>query len=268
MLFPTSFWGGAINSAQPPVAKMWGFNTNTFFDDFLSLNTIDIHNTFNPGFNWYVTEIPNTFPPYGNTQSPGAFSVNNSILTFTSSYPTGTIGTAAYQSHSVTAFPGTLFSGAGYFEASIALSSTAGQIAFWMIDNQILFNIVNNVDPYAQKYVEIDMMEDFGAYRINVYLWNSNTSQTFENNPVPSSIGNPNLLQFHKYGYLIVPMAKNGGTGILMPYFDRKPLPECSLTYTASDPIAVVENSAAGYNLFLQCTTTGPIYVDYVTVWQ
>jgi hypothetical protein len=43
------FWR---STCLPPAA--WGLSTVTFFDDFTTLNTIDLSNTQAPGFNWYV----------------------------------------------------------------------------------------------------------------------------------------------------------------------------------------------------------------------
>jgi hypothetical protein len=123
------FWR---STCLPPAA--WDLHTVTFFDDFTTLNTIDIHDTKAPGFNWYVD--PN-WPNYLtglDVTGPTNYSINSSVLT--------TDATALAAGHYVLPISAVYTSGGNWngfvFTPSVLLEASQatqqvrpGQMSFW-----------------------------------------------------------------------------------------------------------------------------------------
>lgn len=281
--------GAASPPSQPWPAYKYGFNRNVFYEDFNNLNGIDVNNTLAPGFNFYVQTNVNAPNNAAKVVPSSAFSVSNSILTFTPpSGVSGDIGTAAYQSPSQAATPGTVFNGAGYFEARIRVNNagSTGAPAFWMIDDLILSNIgtEGSGGPGACPAFptgglsEVDFMEFFGSpIDIDCYNWYSCSSTVRNTNFLPSS--QPTTTNFNLYGSLILQPSRNNGTGLIIPYINRVALPECTVTFTSSgiSPQAAsgAQNgwmnsviTSTGMTIFLTCGGGGSMDIDYVQVWQ
>jgi hypothetical protein len=45
---------------QPAIAAAKGYNTNTFWEDFIDFDGIDVNNTRNAGYNFYMTDTAST----------------------------------------------------------------------------------------------------------------------------------------------------------------------------------------------------------------
>lgn len=126
--------GGIISSglpSQPVPAAAFGFNTLTFWDDFLSLSTIDVNNTLNPGYNWYVKNIEN------RVQSAASCAINtSSILTFTpdstASPGGGWLCTPGYTGVTGSRKVGqTIAATGGYFEISMGFNPLSLGTGWW-----------------------------------------------------------------------------------------------------------------------------------------
>ena len=65
--YMTSLQAWAINPVQPPIAAALLYDRLMFFDNFQNINTVDVNNTLQSGFKWYVSHVwPNATNP-GNT---------------------------------------------------------------------------------------------------------------------------------------------------------------------------------------------------------
>lgn len=242
----TSLVAFAIDSTQPPDTTFY-FNSTTFSDNFTSLSEVDLADTANAGFNWYLR---NAWPN----------SLLNSYKTLPSSDPTGVVlngsgngfqlskgshfNLASACTDGANGFHGRTFSGGGYFECSMnydptqALTSDIIWPAFWSLGVAHLEGLGGAV------YDELDFYEAFpisnGATEANygAHEWTitgggsslTSNSLAFTNVTLP---GSPVLTNFHRYGTLWVPPSKNGGTGLIQRYFDGQLLSTTTFNYGA-----------------------------------
>lgn len=283
MTMPISF----ANSYKPQNNKdaiSFGYTTCTFFDDFTSSSTIDLSNTKNPGFNWYVdSTFPNIFSkgsgegdfPTGSSAS--YISVSNSILeinqTATTAIPSW-IWTAC--SNSSGGLNGSYFGGGFYVEAKIAINPALVNAAttwpsFWGMAKEFL---IGSSGAYGNTFVELDFMELYtsGELLTTVHEWiySSGPGSGFsadnsnENNDVGSysNFGT----YYHTYGCLWVPMAQNSGTGLIQRYLDGTHLTAQDVTYTSGSNYAQMDSQSQV--ILLQAGYDWPMYVDYVMVMQ
>ncbi len=72
--------------------------------------------------------------------------------------------------------------------------------------------------------------------------------------------------QFHKFGTLVIPMAQNGGTGIMQRYVDDVHQPASDLSWTSNGTFSVIE--AGNYILMVDTGFNWPHQIDYVAFWQ
>jgi hypothetical protein len=273
------------NPAQPAPAATWGFNTNTFFDDFLNLNGFDINATFAPGYNWYMRAFQwpgaNTGQQY--TVPANSVSTSNSILTIntTTTGPSpygGWMGTTGYAGAAATPqLAGKAFKNGGYFEASIAFdpssipswpgSPTPRGMAFWLQDNQVGLDTSLQQNTGLPYGIEFDIFEWYlptNALDNNIWAWTSYNSSTSQGSNIYTL---SSYTTFHKYGMLWVPAAKNAGTGLIKFYVDGVQKGG-TVSYTSSDPLYYADTSVLGLNLMIGSMPGWPMQVDYVTVWQ
>lgn len=290
---------------QPTPANTWGYNTLSFWDDFLSPSTIDLNNTLSPtGYNWYVQQY-DFQANQASVQPPSAFSVAGSILTFSpitnhgNPATGGAISTAGYVTSPSKSYVGnTINPNGAYFECRMAFNpalcqgSTAIQLwpAFWIWDKGIPLGYANGVGAFSPRLTELDALEAIpngvGAITPEFTDWDEQgepCSSTFcvKNTNINLS-GIPNLSDFkmHTYGVLWVPQSKNGGTGIIQRWIDGVHYTSGDVSYSSSTISAQaaanattgwmsgLDTSVSGFTLNLDTGANWPIYVDYVQVWQ
>ena len=122
--------------SQPTVAASAGFNKNVFYDNFLSSQTIDLHNTFAPGFKWYLNRASDYYSRITWQTAPNDLSFGANGLTFISHYDSGISRTTKGSSLATLGFNllnnstvGALIAPTGgYFEAQMSFSPTYGDI--------------------------------------------------------------------------------------------------------------------------------------------
>lgn len=270
--------------AQPAAAALYGFNRLTFFDDFTSINTIDVNNTLQPGFNWYMRNLVQTGGGIV-TQNPSTVSVSSSVLTFTpNSSSGGWLGTYGLVGNagSATNVGSGIAAGGGYFECRIAFSPQSVVNlwpTFWMIDQQVFLNVINSLS-FSSNYAEIDFFEYEGGASYTDWDWYSAATQYKNTNT--SIAGTPNIADgsYHKIGGLLVPQAKNSGTGLIERYIDGVAYSSSIVNYSATTVspqaqvgaptgwMAALDHSTLGFNLQIGSGGGWPINVDYVMVWQ
>lgn len=255
----------------PAFATSFGFNQVALFDHFDSISTIDIGATNAPGFNWYL------FPG----QSSSRVTVANSILTITNPGGQGLLlkgaanlgGFGAGKLNSGTV--GKLIPGSdGYYAEARIRFNPAGQpdfaIAFWLADMLAWdFGQVAG-QPIASGHPEVDILENLAppARAHQAYLsWDTNGSVTQFQTAEPPNAGiysGIDYSQYHLWGVLYVPPAKNGGTGLIRFYVDRSQF-FSDITWSPGDPIKSVIEVSTAYPIF---QNDFPMDCDYVGVWN
>lgn len=267
---PARAWthGSALSVPSPAAAV--GFNRLAFFDDFLSASTIDLSNTGNAGFNWYV-DFTNglnytngdPFPPI----TAAACSVSNSILSLQN-----TAGNDGFQGICSAKFNtngtlkhGQVFTNGAFFQYSFRYDDTlapgsAGATSWPALACNSYSGFVQGIFPDT----ELDLFEappcgvnalpactgnNFAPtaetnkqFNFNYRTTNLNTINGGINvNGGPQTNGqNWNLMQ--TMGTLWVPMAQNSGTG-----YTRRFLVQGGSPNWVEIP-----------NVFVQYTATGP----------
>lgn len=282
----------ASSPAIPAAAASYGFNTLTFYDDFNSLSTIDVNNTMQPGYKWYVQSLVlGTYPT--NTLiafAPSSFSVASSILTYTPNTPVGdpnsggNIYCAGFKSDNT--FVGNTIAPTGWY-AECRMSYDPSKVsgnwfpAFWMWDKSIMLNSATNTAYGTHRYSEFDIFESYGTSGTGYVDWDWSSPSTQVSN-TNSNLGVPSPVDsgFHKYGLLWVPQAKNGGTGLIQRYIDGVHYPAGDVTYSSSTIssnattgattgwMSGADASTQGFTVQLQTGSNCPINVDYVQIWQ
>lgn len=279
-----------------PDAAAFGFTRCTFFDDFNDTSTIDMANTGNPGFNWYLSNAwPNAVTDAAgwagiktNSATPTSeISVSNSILKITrpaTANPYGYCLNSACANGS--GFTGNVFGGGFYLQAKVAADQTisyagsGGWPGLWSAD-------IDFFTGSSTSMIELDHFEMYtsDAVDLAIHEWGFSGSTITNDSTQAGGGGNPSwwplpdYRDFHTIGWLWVPMSKNGGTGIIRRYVDGQLATQWNTSYTASGQPspAMSPNSSNGslseldaqrQMLMLWCGTNWPFYVDYVSIWQ
>ena len=150
------------SSLQPPAGALaGGFTTNTFSDDFATLGTIDLDNTQNAGFDWYVTCWF-----CGTVTAKSSLSIVNGALRMTS-------GALYGQLAGKNGVVGKSFTKGAYFEARLAFALPADNSkswpSFWALPNLDKTSIAwpgntttvnfNNTQEHYNDSMEVDILE-------------------------------------------------------------------------------------------------------------
>jgi len=268
---------------QPELAALHGFNRLALFDDFSSLDTIDLHATGKSGYLWY----PQGFMP-GRTTPASAFSVSESVLTIAFDKPPNAhLWTVGYLGPQAPRYVGTLFEAGGYFEARMAFDPAlaAGQRTwpcFWMDDIE---GILADVDKTPTRFGELDFFEAFPHDKgkvdplFSVHEWDKGAKTDIQNANYIAELGGVDFREMHTYATLWLPMARNRGTGLIQRYFDGRHLEALDVVYSASAPAlngAIPANPSGLFSIlddgrFTVALGTGlhwPAHYDDVQVWQ
>lgn len=288
----------------PALASAVGFNSLTFWDGFDSVKTIDVNNTLQSGYNWYLTNtiIPQDNPDgsqaLGTTQAPSSISVSNSIMSFTPSQPSGGwLTNTGYTGNSGTRYVGTPISATGgYFECLMQFDpffitpplnfSFPNNFwpAFWMQD-AIQGLHINDQNTAPTRAPELDFFEYFGynpltdhySVAMTTHEWTDNINAAGASQPL--NLRPTSWADYHTYGCLWLTQAQNGGTGLIKRYFDGTHIASADLTYSSSitspecntscyPGVFASFDTSAGFSLQVGSGHNWTMNVDYIGVWQ
>lgn len=288
----------------PAVASAVGFNTLAFWDGFDDVKTIDVNNTLQPGYNWYLTNtiIPQDNPDgsqaAGTTQAPSSISVSNSIMSFTPSQPSGGwLTNLGYTGNSGARYVGnSIAASGGYFECKMKFDPLFANPlpafsfpnnfwpAFWMQD-AIQGLHINDQDTTPTHGPELDFFEYFGFNPLNGNAFvGMITHEWLDNINAASGTGHANFTQvdwngWHTYGCRWRTQAQNGGTGLIERYLDGAYLTGGDLTYSSSTTSPQCQtgcstgvfscfDTSLGFAIQIGSGHNWTMDVDYVMVWQ
>lgn len=289
----------ACATSAPPEAAQVGYATNTFSSSFSS-STVDLKNTKNRGFKWYLWNLfsaranPDNvvLNPDGTVTLLGAPAQNGQLVTAVTYTATNT-------------FAGVAFGGGAYFEAemkfdpkTVAAAAHVGNWpAFWAL--QLEGNLVGSAQwpgqnaNYAHN-IEADFFEaghynpepKSPGYGGSLHDWYGVYGQTCGSGTlceadmafstafrvVPAGT---DFNQYHRYGFLWVPATKTSA-GYAKFYFDDQQLGAAQewQLYENQPPPAAGQPWAYGIidqrHLFLTIGTgqSQPLTVRSVNVWQ
>lgn len=252
-------------TAPPLQAVQADFKRLSFYDDFNSINTIDINGTKKPGYKWYVDS---TIWATGNNR------VSNSVLTVANNRWTAnwTLSTMTRKDTVGYSFK------EGYFEAKMRFDPTLGKKAkgwpaFWSLSTSWLNN--------RKHWAELDFFEGYtggnadyeGPFVGTLHDWADGAKIHYQNsnNWIPMSKDSTDYNQWHTYGCLWLP-------GKVTWYFDEKPLMTQFYSPTDVPNPQTKPNAPEGTFSFLDKDPGGvflilgsdewPMDVDWVRVWQ
>jgi len=254
LLIQQACWGQA-----PPQAAAVGYKVNTFSSTF-STRSVDVNDTFNPGFQWYPSRW------YYNKPTDSAsitLAAGDTIVLNSDGAPTGndngqisSFSVPNSLSESVSGIVGEAFGGGGYFEATLKFDPSdvfarknAGWPSWWGMSVEHLesgspanksqywyFYDATQKDHNYAHFAETDFFEYDVASPSRPLVWGGNMADWFgvwTQSTGFSSIQTPwpykqmpvppdtDFTQFHKYGYLWVP-ATTSTDGYAKYYFDDK----------------------------------------------
>lgn len=290
-MFPSG--GPCTALAQPPGAAAGEYSCVVFSDEFTSLSTIDLTNSQTAGFKWYIAaNWPQGGTPWNSGPTKASdLSIASSILTINNTQGASFFSeislNTAYATNLPTGdqFGGNVFNPGFYVEARMKYDPTLAARStyntdpiFWLLPMPALTHTQNN-------FIENDVMEAFpqGTGVVNPLtalhdLTISSGANNQNTNYQWDSTGY-DLTQFHTYGRLWVPAARNGGTGIFQTYIDDVHIPAQDVSYTATGPASpgaspsnpngtFSGSDSQQFCLMIGCGPNWPAHVDFVRVWQ
>ena len=266
----------AFASAPAPAAAV-GYNTQTFISTFSS--DIDVSNSHQSGFNWYIWNLME------ESTSNSTYISNSSplVLSGDTTGPNAEIATVTNITSST--WRGHVFGGGAYIETTVKFdpSKTAllgtGHPAFWMLPIDVLTGTaqwVGQTTGYIH-YIEFDPLDGTSGWRSNSNLhewygltWTSNSSNGFVTLPAGTD-----FKVNHTWAALWVP-ATSGTSGYVQYYFDGATIgsPITWSQYTNQSPPPTGQGWAYGYmdtEKFALILGTGvgmPMTITQVDVWQ
>jgi hypothetical protein len=259
--------GSGIALSPPSPAAAVGYNRLAFYDDFLSLSTIDVNNTGNAGFNWYVdfTNGRNyangdPFPPMTSAD----MSVSNSILTLQNSPGnTGFQGICSAKfNNDGTLKHGNVFTNGAFFQYSFRYDESlapglAGATSWPSVASGTFSCFVNGVFPDTElDFYEGPPCSPINSCQGNNFAPTAHTNKQFNFNyrlgpnldtingglnvNGGSQTNGQNWNNMQTMGTLWVPMAQNSGTGYTRRFLFQGSswveLPLINVHYTATGP--------------------------------
>lgn len=231
-------------AATPPAqASALGLTVIHACDTLTSNQAVDVTNTMNPGYDWYISSpvISQNILPAANVSNTST----NLYITQAAAAPTqglitnGRKLTAPY-------YTGAVVTGSFYVELDFAfnpitpVSSPSEWPAWWA--SETLHNLNGVLDATKYPFIELDFMECVpGSIGTNcntnqqIHIWKKSGSSTV--NPCTSASGSAlpggtNRANFNTYGMLHLNASDNGGTGLLKWYVNNQQMQSCSYTST------------------------------------
>lgn len=196
----------------PQPAEIAGYTKLVFYDDFNSLETIDVKATGKPGYKWYV-DLPWGFPP----TSPDDYEVRDSVLKITAGPMNWGISTYSVKGRTGNAFR------FGYFEARIRFDPSLGEQSpgwpsFWSIALEHALGDPNhwNELDFFEAYTGGNRKYD-GAFYATLHDWAQDSKVHYQNANNRIELPGIDWNQWHIIGCLWQP-------GSVTWYLDDKPL--------------------------------------------
>jgi hypothetical protein len=238
----------ASAAQAPSSASEVGYTQNTFSANFSSSN-VDISNSRNPGYTWYLWNL------YNSHASPAAIGINSDgsvTLAGDTVGPGGELMTATPAKNSA-GFVGTAFGGGAYIEATFKFdpadvdrAHSKTWPAFWSLALESIgvrpgANQWSGQAPGYQHQIEVDFFEYLllayggpqNAYASSMHDWYGIYKSTcppglcqvgFEfNESKRLAPTGTDFTQYHTYGSLWVP-ATSGTPGYIQFFFDGEPI--------------------------------------------
>jgi hypothetical protein len=287
-------------ASAPPAAAEVGYTVNSFSSTF-STATVDLKNTKNRGYQWYLWDL------FGNTADPNAVVLNGdgtATLLGTTVAQYGQLVTAV-QYTATNSFVGSGFGGGAYIEAELkfdpkqvaAAANVNNWPAFWALQ------IEGNITPGAAQWIgqESGYVHSLEADFFEAGHYSPQTPKTGYGGSLHDWYGianktcNPGLCQadmpwgtalrlapvatdytqFHRYGFLWVP-ATQTSLGYAEYFFDGEQMGVATKwqLFTGQAPPAIGRPWAFGIldqrHMFLILGTgkSQPLTVRSVNVWQ
>lgn len=258
---PASAMGGLNPSCkqwpaggQPTQAATWGYNCLRMYSTFPTLNTVDVNNTGKAGYDWYVaTGWPNV-PSGGacngwSTQAviPSTqFASSAGNLVFNGALALGggtSMMTAAYNSSPISYVGSAVGSGAAgfYVDFSIAFSSAqmipapanGAEPVVWSMPIEFLANTIAPTDYFTElDYGEAINSSNPVTFNMAVNEWTCSGYHEVNSGNRAVSITGLTTTNLNDYQTLLVPMAKNGGTGLIDRWINNVEQTGAELTYS------------------------------------
>ena len=289
----------AFAASAPPEAAQAGYTTNTFSSSFTSA-TVDMKNTKNKGFQWYLWNL------FSVQANPAGVVLNSdgTVTLLGTPYFNGQLVTAVTYTATNT-FAGTAFGGGAYIEAEMqfdpkvvqaaSANGSSGWPSFWALS--IEGNVAGRSDQWPGQSagyvhsVETDFFEadapqakppGYGGAMHDWYgIYNKTCGQGLCQAKLSNGAGlrvvptGTDFAQFHRYGFLWVP-ATATSAGYAKFYFDDQQLGPAQdwQLYTNQPPPALGQPWAFGVldqlHMFLILGTgpLQPLTVRSVNVWQ
>lgn len=248
---PSAFAQTCGPDPAPAPAVAHGLTCEVFWDDFTSSSTVDLNNTGNPGFKWYLQKCCGatgptnpadiTFVPGGMQLIPSSNDSMKDLYNMGSCF-IGSGGTLV----------GNAISGSMYVEITITYIEDFGAFSWWPALWALgKYQLGAGPRPaYPWDSPEIDYIEHLGGGR-NLHYWHMTPSGQTDHYRAYGDI-TPGLL--HSIGTLTLSPADNGGTGLAAGFVNGAPDNGPPFTWALSDPHDVV--------------TTVPLCFLITTAWK
>lgn len=286
----SQYFGGDPN--QPTIAATDGFNTNVFYENFQSLNSIDINTSLMKGFKWYTTFGTNSV-----AATPACCTIDADGLVFTGTRQTvnggGTRGNDLVSAggNGAARGPGWALSPTGgYLEVQMAYSPVyplghPWAPAFWFSDMANSMSSSSGLSCANTGYnIEVDIMEaipnDYNNPNAGVNV-QTNVHENLGCNGFDSGGHFPGSMPafndglMHTYALEWKTQAQNGGTGFLKFYADG--VLKSTLNYSASTTgtggnrvgaYTSIESAPLGFQVDIASGTNWTVHYGKVTIWQ
>ena len=285
-------WEGILHNQLLPHQQ--GLNKNVFYDNFLSPQTVDLYNTFAPGFKWYLNRASDNIPgiTWQTASDDLAFGANG--LTFVSHYDSGvpritkgsslaTLGFNPVNNSTVGLLIAPI---GGYFEAQMSFSPIYPDIcdqsvAFWLAGADMGALVHTGKINNNLHYTEVDILEMLGVSCSALGAAISPLGATISPNMAVhewlngrirltaggiQNLGTFDYREFHKYGFLWKTIAQNDGKhGVYQWYVDDNVIN--TLNYCSGGSYSSSETQS-GFNVVLQTGKDWTLNIKQVTVWQ
>ncbi len=248
----------------PEIALKHGMTRLVFEDDFDSLDTIDVNDTRQPGYKWYVSK------PYGSKPSkPEYYSVKDSVITLKSPGGAWTMCTMEWESQIGYAF----HQGVLEFRMRIPVPyrpepSPKGWPAVWSFPPKKL----NNTTP---EFVELDWMEYWGKGNWSTTFHHMTLNGKYWAENPYNSCPTPFLdKEWHTLTFLWVDGKIEGWIDgvpcMKQTYYDDQlpdPMPYVHRGST-KDAFKILNSPDQPETLIIGGTEHNPLEMDWIRVWQ
>ncbi|MDD5675110.1 MAG: chitobiase/beta-hexosaminidase C-terminal domain-containing protein [Chitinivibrionales bacterium] len=295
------FSASLAQSAPPPLAAAAGYTVNTFSSTF-DIAQVDLNNTVNPGYNWYLSR----FMGFGVTDSKGVMLNGDGSVSLENNGGVNTGILTAGLDVNASSWVGTVFGGGGYFEAILkfdpASLSGNGWPSWWSYPIEHMAGVAQWPGQEAgfEHFVEPDFFEydvagsgkncyggafhEFGGHwnPVDGYplQWDQPSSKFIIAAPGIDGTG-AGYKQYHKVSFLWIPATAGVKGHAYFCFDDQKTYDSLSWSlYTNQPPPANLTKpipttswtfgviDSQHFALILGQGSAGPMTIQSVNVWQ